>query len=270
MQTPEALIAPLHYIPRHVETPVVRNSKYGDDSIRNFAYQALPTAIHDGRADADAYSLDVHGFQLIQGPTTLPAHLRESDPEIKRDYYPEVEQILKGATGADEVLIFDHTVRTEDLFSTRRPVRHAHNDYTDRSAPQRVRDLLGDAEAEKRFQGRVMQINLWRPFGSPVYSSPLALAAANSVRPSDLRHTALIYDDRRGEVFELQYDPAQHWVTFPRMTPEEALLIKGYDSRETGVARFTPHTGFDDPTTPPGAPPRRSIETRAFLFFTPN
>ena len=32
-------------------------------------------------------------------------------------------------------------------------------------------------------------------------------------------------------------------------------------------ARFTAHTSFNDPRTPPGAPPRQSIEARALVFF---
>ena len=51
------------------------------------------------------------------------------------------------------------------------------------------------------------------------------------------------------------------------MGADEAVLIKGYDSADDGRARFTPHTAFDDPTTPPGAPPRESIEVRTFAFF---
>ncbi len=44
---------------------------------------------------------------------------------------------------------------------------------------------------------------------------------------------------------------------------DEAIVFKVYDSEKDGRARFTPHTSFDDPTTPPGAPPRQSIEARA-------
>jgi hypothetical protein len=51
------------------------------------------------------------------------------------------------------------------------------------------------------------------------------------------------------------------------MQPEEAILLKCYDSAEDGRARFTAHTGFDDPTTPANAIPRESIETRAFVFY---
>ena len=41
-----------------------------------------------------------------------------------------------------------------------------------------------------------------------------------------------------------------------------------YDSIEDGsVAVLTPHTAFEDPATPAGAPPRESIELRALVFY---
>ena len=46
----------------------------------------------------------------------------------------------------------------------------------------------------------------------------------------------------------------------------EAIVFKVYDSAKDGRARFTPHTSFQDPTTPPGAPPRQSIEARTLAF----
>jgi hypothetical protein len=53
------------------------------------------------------------------------------------------------------------------------------------------------------------------------------------------------------------------------MRRDEALLFKCYDSKLDGRARFTAHTGFEDPTSPPGAPPRESNEIRALAFFPP-
>jgi hypothetical protein len=44
-------------------------------------------------------------------------------------------------------------------------------------------------------------------------------------------------------------------------------VFKVFDSATDGRARFTPHTSFDDPNTPPGAPARESIEVRALVFF---
>src|SRR2546422_8091822 len=38
-------------------------------------------------------------------------------------------------------------------------------------------------------------------------------------------------------------------------------------SIRTARARFTAHTAFDDPTSPPDPPPRESIEVRTLAFF---
>ena len=63
------------------------------------------------------------------------------------------------------------------------------------------------------------------------------------------------------------HNPEHHWFYFPRLTPSEVLLLKIYDSRTDGTARLTAHTAFDDPTSPPHAPPRRSIELRSLVFW---
>jgi hypothetical protein len=52
----------------------------------------------------------------------------------------------------------------------------------------------------------------------------------------------------------------------PDLGTDEAVLIKCWDS-DAGVARFAPHTAFDDPTTPADTPPRESIEFRTIAFF---
>ena len=51
------------------------------------------------------------------------------------------------------------------------------------------------------------------------------------------------------------------------MRPDEALVFKTYESLKAGCARWTAHTGFEDPTTPPDARPRESIEIRTLAFF---
>ena len=52
-----------------------------------------------------------------------------------------------------------------------------------------------------------------------------------------------------------------------RISADEALLLKCYDSATDGRARFTCHTAFADPTCPEGAPARESIEVRTLAFF---
>src|SRR5712691_1808697 len=58
------------------------------------------------------------------------------------------------------------------------PVKFAHNDYTIKSGPQRVRDLVPD-EADRLLGQRFALINLWRPIRGPVEESPLAVCDAH-------------------------------------------------------------------------------------------
>jgi hypothetical protein len=147
----------------------------------------------------------------------------------------------------------------------RQPASRVHVDHTAKSGPQRVRDLLAD-EAEELLRGRVQVINLWRPIRGPLRDAPLAVCDARSVAPEDLVPSDLIYPNRIGETYSVTYRPSHRWFYFPEMRADEALLLKCYDSRTDGRARFAPHTAFTDPTTPADTPPRESIELRTLVF----
>ena len=137
------------------------------------------------------------------------------------------------------------------------------------SGPQRLRDVLGDDEAERLLKGgaRIIQINVWRPIVGPVERTPLALADASSISPEDLIATDQIFPDRVGEIYHVAFGPEQRWYYAPQMTRDEVILIKGWDSLEDGRARFTPHTAFELPDARPNAPPRQSIETRTLVII---
>ena len=226
--------------------------------------------IRNGRAIADQLSLDREGF-LLRRHATEVADFYDAD-EVRRVYYPEVERLAKAATGAAEIVIFDHTVRNtapEKQIGrrVRGPAGRVHNDYTEASAPQRVRDLLSPEAAEARLKRRYVEINLWRPIAGPVKSSPLAVCDARTVEAADLVTSELRYPDRIGETYAVTYNPRHRWFYFPDMHTDEALFIKCFDSAKDGRARISVHTAFDDPTTAPDAPPRESIEVRTFAFF---
>jgi hypothetical protein len=235
----------------------------------NIVNEPHAVTIKDARAIAATVSLDQEGFGLLQHRSRVRDFA--NDDEIRRSYYPESEQLMKKLTGADRVVIFDHTVRRrvpgqEDRRGDfRQPVARVHVDHTEMSGPQRVRDLLPD-EADALLRGRLQIINLWRPIRVPVLDAPLAVCDAGSVAPDDLVASDLIYPDRRGEIYSVKFSPAHQWFYVSRMEPDEALLLKCYDSQTDGRARFAPHTAFFDPTSPPGAPPRESIELRTLVF----
>lgn len=226
-------------------------------------------SIHDARPLAHEVSLDGEGFALLDHRSAVRDFYDED--EIKRVYYPESEVFLKHVTGADRVLIFDHTVRrripgTQNRGSgPRQPALRVHVDYTERSGAQRVRDLLPD-EAADLLTRRVQIVNLWRPIRGPVRDVPLAVADARSAAPADFVPSDLVHRDRVGESYAITFNPAHVWFYVPEMRPDEVWLFKCYDSRVDGRPRFTPHSAFVDATAPPDAPPRESIELRALVF----
>ena len=109
-------------------------------------------------------------------------------------------------------------------------------------------------------------INLWRPIKGPLLDSPLAVCDARTVKPGDLVPSDLVYPHRIGETYSVKYNPEHQWFYVPNMTADEILLLKCFDSKTDGRARFAPHTAFADPTTPSDAPPRESIELRTLVF----
>jgi hypothetical protein len=191
--------------------------------------------------------------------------------EVKRVYYPEMEALIKAESGAKRVVVFDHTLRTaDDAFreerKIREPVQRVHNDYTEWSGPQRVRDVLPD-EAEDLLKRRFAIVQTWRPFRHPVETFPLAIADAASLAPADLVVSERRYPNRVGQTYAITYNPAHRWFWFPRQQRNEAIVFKVFDSEKDGRARWTAHTAFDDPTAPPNARPRESIEIRTLAFF---
>jgi len=262
--------APLTFQAAGQNNPAVLIPPVGNGPVTRTAhYELREVAIRNGWSIADDLSLDREGFALTQ--MDVPKIDFDDEAEVKERYYPEVENLVAELTGASEVLVFDHNVRRDfgpdaDAGSVRKGVRVVHNDYTADSAPQRVRDLLPE-DAEERLGRRVAFINVWRPLRGPVLRAPLALADARSVGPEHLSLTELRYADRQGRIYEGVFDPRHQWFYFPEMRSSDALLIKCYDSRQDGTARFTLHTAFDDPETPADAPPRQSIEARTIAFF---
>lgn len=239
------------------------------DKKRTGKYQEYKMPIRDGRAVAEKLSLEREGFILVRHETEVKDFYDEI--EVRSIYYPEIEQLVKNASGAKRVLVFDHTLRSADS-ATREakqisgPVRNAHNDYTEWSGPQRVRDLLPD-EAEELLKRRFAVIQVWRPIRNPVQREPLAIADARSIGTKELFPSSRVYPDRVGEVYHCAFNPEHRWYYFPNMQRDEAMVFKTFDSIKDGRARWTAHTAFDDPNSPQDAPPRESIEIRTLAFF---
>jgi hypothetical protein len=268
---PETIEATLSYFVHTKEMPVTLVGAPGgsDRRVGGGASEQHRVVLHNGRLEADRFALERNGFRFVRHHTKVADFFDEE--EIRRVYYPEMVALVKAESGAARVEVFDHTLRTADeelrqAAKIRDPVRRVHNDYTEWSGPQRVRTFLPE-EAEKLLQRRFAVIQVWRPIRHPVESWPLAIADALSISPENLVVTERRYPDRVGQTYAITYNPAHRWYWFPHMRPDEALVFKTYESEKQGRARWTAHTAFEDPNTPPHVRPRESIEIRTLAFF---
>jgi len=231
--------------------------------------EAHRMTIYDVRPVAARLSFDGEGLVLVKHNTAVRDFYDED--ELRRVYYPEAERLVAEITGATRVLVFDHTARRRvwggvdrSAGTPRQPVTVVHNDYTVKSGPQRVRDLMGE-EAEELLRHRFEIVNVWRPIRGPLRDSPLAVCDATTVSFTDFVPSDLVYRDRTGEIYRVKYNPAHRWFYAPEMQTDEALLIKCYDSA-ADTARFTAHSAFEDPTASADMLPRESIELRTLVF----
>jgi hypothetical protein len=233
-------------------------------------YRQHEMPVRNGRPLRDSFDLDTHGFVFADHFTQVKDFTREA--ERKNVYDLEVQALIKKHSGAADVLVFDHTLRVSDetmqqSMNARPTVKGVHNDYTEASAPRRVRDFLGDAEAGRRFEKRWAIIQVWRPIRGKVLIDPLGICDGRSIPQQGFIKVERRYKDRTGEVYHIAHNPSHLWYHFPQMERHEVLVFKVFDSDVSKPSRFTAHSAFDDPSTPADAPPRESIETRTFAFF---
>ena len=228
-------------------------------------------SIHDGWSIADRLSADREGFEIHAFGARFDQF--DDDASVKAVFYAQVVAFVKQHSGARRVEVFDHTIRKRlpaDLkvqTTVQRPaVLLVHSDYTVKSGPQRVRDVVPE-DAEALLQRRVAFYNVWKPLYRRVEELPLAMCDATTHAPEDMLRMELKYRERTGEIYVMRYSPSHRWVYFPQMEADQALILKTYDSETDGRARFMGHSAFEDPTTVPGAPKRESIEVRTMAFF---
>ena len=264
-----------------------------------------PVAMRDARELVPPASLEALGFALRDAPTEVRDF--RDDAEVADTYYEEVREMVKAASGAERVFVFDHTVRETGNTNLNAaaggaaaPVGRVHCDYTKDGAPLRLKQLgaeginsrlrgreLTEVEVEELAKGRFAFINVWRSIDPdhPVMQSPLAVCDEASVPDADRFLYELRFPDRTGENYSLQHNDEHRWYYYPRMMRDEALLFKVYDKKADGP-RFAFHTAFDEPLSAAGGdaggaggaggvekgrdvPPRRSIEVRTIAFFNP-
>ena len=247
----------------------------------NHVLEAHEVEIENMRQLPGGTDLDVQGFELVSFDPAVE-DIYDSRQRISK-FDPAVVELIKRRTGAIEVRVCDAFLRGEEAQrripgSITAPAGQVHVDYTPDAGPAFFNTVLG-ADAD-RFRGhRFAIINVWCPITGPLKDHPLALCDARSVGPDDLMvskaYSRVGKDGLRspdgepvvGEVYYSAFNAGHRWYYAPDMRTDEALLLKNYDSVTHGVARFSPHCAFKDPTAPVDVLPRASIEVRVLTVW---
>jgi hypothetical protein len=229
--------------------------------------------IRDARTATTAPCLEREGFTLVEAPTAM-GDFSDQDSIVGR-YLPELAETIRQLYGAAQVWMSPGTViRVTD--PAERQARHTpdaarflHLDYSSGSAPEFLRDTLGfDAEIARRYR-RIFAVNTWRSI-TPPQDVPLAVCDERSSRLEDLVVADANYQaggmSRSFEISLVRHNPEHRWWYCSNMSPSELLVFKGWDLGPEPTPSCI-HGAFVDPTCPPGAPPRISIEARGFALF---
>ncbi|KAI0426232.1 hypothetical protein F5Y09DRAFT_334319 [Xylaria sp. FL1042] len=272
-------------------------STFGTVGVLRRKFDTHTIQIDDIRGRENEFHINTHAFQPCKWKPSI-ASLESS--EIKQRLYLEAEEFLKTITKATRVHCFSHLIRQNTVesniealkqlearrgrdnisdkegFGKTVPARYAHIDQSDKGARTLLGENLPD-EAEKLSQTRWGTINLWRPIQT-IRRDPLCFCDGRTISDEDLvpidaipppKGTSSFYDSiSKGDGFqtlEVRANPKHKWYYLSEMQPDEVLVFKGYDSKNTSTSRCC-HASFRHPQTVNDAP-RESMEMRFFVFY---
>ena len=179
-------------------------------------------------------------------------------------YDAELTTLLTTKLDAQEVIIFDHTIRVDDPDAVRKPARNVHSDYSPEGAEQRLTDILGADKAAEWSAGHYAFINVWRPIEAPINSAPLGFILPSSVAPEDWILLDLIYPDRKGQIMGLAANPEHQWIYMSKMSPDEVAYFNIFDNQGRPSIG---HSALDMVEDPNVTTFRKSIESRTLVRY---
>lgn len=236
--------------------------------------------VADARGRADL-TLDKASFQFVEQKTNLSAqdfYTLDSNAELKEKYYKETEMLIGRMTGAEKVLVFNHVIRCheEEEKTTetgpRNYARYVHCDFAETGGNTAFQVFANKLNDNRYKKGRFVVINTWRSISDvPVEQDPLAVCDHRSIVESDYIVSDFFPMNNlpKFQSYRLcsdRYNEHQ-WYYQSRMTRDEVLIFKQYDSDPTQTGRSCFHTAITLPDAPVNAPQRESIEIRALAFF---
>ena len=266
---PATVQAEMNYIAPAAERP----RYYANDHSRDvLTLDPRRVTIADARQAESAPTLDREGFALVPHKSAV-TDFRDA-AQVAAIHPEEIRQLLLQVSGADFVVVngsgilrFGEKSALSGKLDNSNPARFAHIDISDATA-----EMFGKGSAPAgRTIARRCQYNVWRSFSGAPQDVPLAVCDARSIAPPDLLLADAVFDapDKPEWSFEglvIAYNPDHRWSYFRDMTRDEALMFKTNDS-DPARAHHVPHVAFDDPSCPPDAHPRASVEMRGVAYW---
>jgi len=247
--------------------------------VRNFSrtnMQFTPhdVRIRDARVIEDRLSFDREGFMLAEHRSAV-AGSRDLQL-LGRDYHAEMAALLKTLAGARDVLpqrtglLIRFGERSTEQGSAK-PARFAHLDYTKEWAHRFVTLVTMWEHAKLEAYRRFAIYQTWRATSTPPQDNTLAICDGHTVTNDDTIEFDVTIgpEDVPGNTFVsrvCKYNAVHEWYYFSNLTRDEVVIFKAFDSAAPDRANAL-HTAFDDPTAPPDAVPRASVEARFVAFF---
>ena len=228
------------------------------------APELAPTqvALRDVRSADAAPRFEDASVGFAAFPTEVQAF--DATGDWQPTYDAEITKLLADKICAQEVIVFDHTVRVDDPEAVRKPARNVHSDYSVDGAEQRLIDILGGEKAAEWSKGHYAFINVWRPVEAAINSAPLGFIRTSSVAKQDWILLDLIYPDRKGQIMGLAANPDHEWVYMSKMTPDEVAFFNIYDNQgRPSIA----HSALDMGEDPTLQTIRKSIESRTLVRY---
>lgn len=224
--------------------------------------------VQDIRGKACNVNFKDDGILFVEHMSSI-THFDNDNDDWQAQYDEEIITLLTHNINAQEVIVFDHTIRVDNVKSERKPARNVHNDYSPKGANQRLIDLLGRQGASEFQKGSFGFVNVWRPIEHTITRSPLGFIRPSSMRTDDWMAIELVYPDRMGQILGVASNPNHEWFYQSNMQVNETIIFNIYDN--SGRPHLA-HSALDinecDIDGQNGSlHPRKSIETRTLVRY---